>query len=181
MLPSPTEGRGWYPDPQDPSRLRHWNGRRWSGRTTPRDRPDKASAGWYPDPQDASRLRYWNRYRWTKRTRPNLADIHGLRPSPTTFVAPILALLALVLSIPFMYSYDGLPSTDPASVRGFTLWLWAIVVAIVSVFLAVRARRTERGRGSSGGRAISAVGYWLAVSALVIWLLGFCGLVGASL
>jgi hypothetical protein len=96
-------------------------------------------------------------------------------------VAPILALLAVVLSIPFMYSYDGLPGTDPASVRGFTLWLWAIVVATVAMFLAVRARRTERERGSRDGRAISAVGYWLAVSALVIWLLGFCGLVGATL
>jgi hypothetical protein len=147
----------------------------------PRTRPDKAAAGWYPDPQDASRLRYWNRYRWTKRTRPNLPDLDGLRPSPATFAAPVLALLAVALSIPFMYSYDALPSTDPALVRGFTLWLCAIVVAVVSVFLAVRARRRERERRSRAGRALSAIGYWLAISALVIWLLDVCGLVGASL
>jgi Protein of unknown function (DUF2510) len=181
MLPSPTEGRGWYPDPQDPSRLRHWNGRSWSERTTPRDRPDKAGAGWYADPQDASRLRYWNRYRWTKRTRPNLPDIQGLRPSLATFVVPILASIAIALSIPFMYSYDGLPSTDAASVRGFTLWLWAIVVAVVSMFLAVRARRTERDRRSRAGRALSALGYWLSVSALIVWLLNFCAMVGSGL
>jgi Protein of unknown function (DUF2510) len=181
MLPSPTEGRGWYPDPQDPSRLRHWNGRRWSERTMPRTRPDKAAAGWYPDPQDASRLRYWNRSRWTKRTRPNLPDLDGLRPSPTTFVAPILALVAVAMSIPFMNSYDGQPSTDPATVNGYTLWLWAIVVTAVSMFLAVRARRTERERRSRAGRALSAVGYWLAVSALIVLLLGVCAMVGSDL
>jgi Protein of unknown function (DUF2510) len=146
MLPSPTDGRGWY-----------------------------------PDPQDASRLRYWNRYRWTKRTRPNLPDIHGLRPSPTTFVAPILASLAVALSVPFMYSYDGLPSTDPASVRGFALWLWAIVVVVASMFLAVRARRTEHERRSRAGRILAAVGYWLAISALIVWLLGACAMVGSGL
>jgi hypothetical protein len=24
--------RGWYPDPDDPSKVRHWNGHEWGGR-----------------------------------------------------------------------------------------------------------------------------------------------------
>jgi len=30
----PTLGRGWYPDPEDPSRSRYWNGKSWTERTT---------------------------------------------------------------------------------------------------------------------------------------------------
>jgi hypothetical protein len=36
---SSKSGRGWYPDPEDPSRLRHWNGRSWSTRTRPQTKP----------------------------------------------------------------------------------------------------------------------------------------------
>lgn len=35
---------GWYPDPQDPSRWRHWDGRAWS-RLTSAERPDAATGG----------------------------------------------------------------------------------------------------------------------------------------
>jgi hypothetical protein len=141
----------------------------------------KAVRGWYPDPEDPSRLLYWDGHRWAKQ-RAGLPDIDGLRPRPTTYVAIILALLVVAMSIPLYLSpYDGEPGTDPASMPGFTLWLWAPLVAGVSFFLAFRSRRKERERRSRAGRAWSTIGYWVAVVALVVWLLPACAMVGAGL
>jgi hypothetical protein len=33
--PGPQRAPGWYPDPDDPIRMRHWSGRSWSGRRRP--------------------------------------------------------------------------------------------------------------------------------------------------
>lgn len=36
----PTALVGWYPDPQQPARLRYWDGARWTGYLVDPDRPD---------------------------------------------------------------------------------------------------------------------------------------------
>lgn len=48
MSSSPTGGRGWYLDPEDRSRQRHWNGRRWSQRTRTTPAPATRSANPHP-------------------------------------------------------------------------------------------------------------------------------------
>ncbi len=40
-----TRAPGWYEDPQDPNTLRYHDGVEWSGRTTPRQKPDLDRAG----------------------------------------------------------------------------------------------------------------------------------------
>lgn len=45
-----TSGEGWFADPQDPSRLRWWDGARWTEHTHPlptAQQPDPALPGWW--------------------------------------------------------------------------------------------------------------------------------------
>jgi hypothetical protein len=98
-----------------------------------------------------------------------------------TYLAVVLAPLGLAMSIPFAMSYDGQPSTDPATVAGYGPWLWALLVTIASVVLAFTSRRRERQRRSREGRSLSTFAYWMAVVAACAWLLNACVLVGAGL
>jgi hypothetical protein len=118
----------------------------------------------YPDPKDRS-----------------VPDVEGSRPSSLASAAVILALLGVVMSIPFSVSYDGLPSTDARSVPGFGLWLSALVVMVVSLILAVVSRREEQARRSRLGKIMATVGFWLALIGLCVWLLAGCSIVGAGL
>lgn len=43
---------GWYQDPDDPTRLRYWAGRAWTGRRRCRPNWEVASAEWVPPPLD---------------------------------------------------------------------------------------------------------------------------------
>jgi hypothetical protein len=101
-------------------------------------------------------------------------DIPGLRAIPLTYVAVILAPLAVAMSIPFAVSFDGLPSTNAGSVPGYVSWEWAFFVAAVSLISAVVARRKERQRRSRAGRVLSNSAFWLAVVAVCAWFLDYC-------
>jgi hypothetical protein len=75
-LPRP----GWYPDPEDASSQRYWDGSRWTEERTsappPPDRPTDMPppAGWYPDPEgDPGAVRYWDGTRWTDDRAPYAA------------------------------------------------------------------------------------------------------------
>ena len=70
MAPQPTPG--WYPDPDDSSLQRYWDGSHWtSDRIEAAPPPGQVStapapAGWYPDPEGApDTVRYWDGGRWT--------------------------------------------------------------------------------------------------------------------
>jgi hypothetical protein len=57
---------GWYPDPNDSSRMRYFDGRVWTSSTQPRG----PAPGWYPDPNDSSLVRYFDGRVWTSSTQP---------------------------------------------------------------------------------------------------------------
>lgn len=48
-----TQPSGWYDDPEDPTRVRYWDGVIWTGRTTPRINPnlERSGIGAQPAPQ----------------------------------------------------------------------------------------------------------------------------------
>lgn len=161
MSMSPSGGRGWYPDPEDPSRLRHWDGKAWGTET--RLQPPEPM----PPPSPESAI-----------AEP---DIPGRRAGPLTYVAVVLAPLAVAMSIPFAVSFDGLPSTDAATVPGYALWQSAFFVAAVSLVLGVAARRKERERRSRKGRVLSNIAFWTAVVAVCTWFLDYCSVAGSGL
>jgi hypothetical protein len=88
--PSTETPAGWYPDPSDATRLRHWDGSGWTtevkGETPPSvtatsdSQPSPGLAihtlasadppGWYADPHDTDVQQYWNGSRWTHRMTP---------------------------------------------------------------------------------------------------------------
>ena len=141
----------------------------------------QAGRGWYPDPPNPSRLRYWTGGRWTNRTRPAVPDIEGARPSTTTYVAAVSAVLSVAMSIPFGLSGDPEPGFDFASQPGSGLWLLALPLAVASLFLARQARRRELERRSSAGRALSTIVWWSAVVAVCVTFLPVCAILGSGL
>lgn len=78
-----TQSPGWYVDPDEPSRLRYWNGTAWSEIIASRHEP-----GWYHDPKATGRLRYWDGSSWTESvaTRPPSADLDLLDSDLRQFV-----------------------------------------------------------------------------------------------
>ena len=53
---------GWYPDPEDASRSRYWDGEQWSDYRHPHG--DGAPAGFYADPTGQAGWRWWDGASW---------------------------------------------------------------------------------------------------------------------
>lgn len=70
---------GWYPDPQDASKLRYWDGEGWTAHTSvgtvsprglPPPLPPSVQPGWYRDAFIPTRARYWDGKAWHLHTYP---------------------------------------------------------------------------------------------------------------
>ncbi len=61
---------GWRVDPLSASRLRLWDGSRWTEHIAPVRPVGGVVPGWYPDPVDEERLQYWDGWCWTGHTAP---------------------------------------------------------------------------------------------------------------
>lgn len=63
---------GWYDDPEDPGRMRRWDGVGWTDSWMPRASATAGVTatrreGWAPDPVDRTRLRWWTGSAWGTR------------------------------------------------------------------------------------------------------------------
>jgi len=90
-----TPNDGWYPDPQDPSQYRFWDGSAWGEQTRPRT--PFTEAGWYTHP-DTGLYTFYDGGRWQDIPPPprepsgRAAPDTGASPSPAGRIAGTAAL-----------------------------------------------------------------------------------------
>ncbi|MGL5817659.1 MAG: DUF4328 domain-containing protein [Phycicoccus sp.] len=155
---------GWYADPEDRSRLRKWDGHRWTDSWMTRPSgwsatpvpsvPTRMAAGWYRDPSRDARTRWWDGAAWTSRVRTGRV-FPGREPlTPgffrlTNVVAALLALHAVLLAVGAVVALWYYPwlqdvASDPAAhsdaevLRNDLLWAAATLPQRI-VLLAVAA------------------------------------------
>lgn len=94
---------GWYPDPQDASKLRYWDGEGWTAHTSvgtvsprglPPPLPPSVQPGWYRDAFIPTRARYWDGKAWHLHTYPISAPADE---APTSTSGPTGAARQLTL------------------------------------------------------------------------------------
>lgn len=104
---------GWYPDPDQPSTKRWWNGHEWTEPPASAD-PDKGGpprpAGWLHDPWGESDQRWWTGSEWSHRTRSN---DEATKSSKRTNII-VFAVLALLIA-PFVLMSVVSSSSDGTS------------------------------------------------------------------
>jgi len=116
---------GWYPDPEDPTRVRRWDGRGWTdswmsagGGAGAVQAPRFSDPGWHDDPMAGGKVRqrWWDGQQWTDRLRHGRA--YPPRPRlPRWFFAAAGVLRAVLL-------VNGLVA---AASFGMGLWTLSLV------------------------------------------------------
>lgn len=108
-----TTPAGWYPDPDDNSRQRYWDGTQWTDDHAAAATPQ--TPGWYPDPDDPdNRKRYWNGTGWTTHTEP-LAKQSWFATNRNGLIAAAVVLggLFLLAAVNSRGGEDEQPAAEP--------------------------------------------------------------------
>jgi hypothetical protein len=147
---------GWYPDAQDGTLERYWDGSAWTEHTQPVARagvPESwavastavasgIAPGWYGDPQNAQMERYWDGTAWTEHTRA-LADSGG--GSGALAGAGLSARLNRTRSASAHDARSAYGGEEPAN----RTRLYAIILVVLVLVVAV-AFLTKKGPGTPG-------------------------------